>query len=222
MANQAGFICSVLTPEEQSPDRVLDELRPLLDELYIGLEDASARTDDWFTSGGHEVDPYFRAMMIRYHVREHLQRWQAALQMSDVEDDLDVRLPSNVGLHIGWRDRYLVRVRMGDDQAIPVPTTGAAVDFFNQPLFGLDLPILRLFVLWTIARGGVVLHVACPVSATQGRKDSLQLAWLRAAAHPLELAAAAVREDTPAAAEDEVPWEVAETPDERAGRELPR
>jgi hypothetical protein len=211
----------MLTPEDQMPERVLEELKPLLDQLHVALERGVAEADRWFLDGDHEADPYFRAMMIRYHVREFLQAWQAELRM--VDEEVEVRRPSNVGLHISWRDRYAVRVRMGDDRAVPVPTSGAAVDFFNQPLLGMDLPMLHLFVLWSSTSVGVQMQVACPRSAQQSKKETLQLAWRETVRHPVETP---VMETFVApmdqSEEQDVPWIAEDVDDEgQTGEESP-
>jgi hypothetical protein len=217
------FHLGVLTPEEQEPEAVLGRLRPLLDELYLALERAAARTDEWFVAGQHLNDPYFRAMMIRYLAREHLQRWERSLRMTDFEDRVEVRRPSNVGLHIVWADQYVVRVRMGEDGALPVPVTGAAVDFFNQPLLGMEMPYLRLFVVWSRQSTGIDMQVACPAAAKPRKKDTVEVAWRRPVQHPADLVAASVTSVPPAEVEYDVPWElIDEEPVAETGEEPPR
>jgi hypothetical protein len=198
----------MLTPEQQAPGYVSAQLRPLLDQLYVALERAAAKTDDWFRDddGGHATDAYFRAMWIRFLVREHLLGWCAELPMRDVDDAVEVRRPSNVGLHIMWQGRYQVRVRMGDERAVPVPTTAAAVGFFNQPLIGMEMPVLGLFVLWTMTPAGVVLHLACPHRGELGRKESLKVAWTVSVPHPVEVVTPDIVLVPAVAEEQDVPW----------------
>jgi len=174
-----------------APEKLLPELQPLTDTLYVVFESAVVEAQNYLEaktaqirggeSADQRMDPYVFSQLVRFYASEVLDSRQYAGVGYFLE-----RLP-NCGILLNFAGRQ-IRVWKADEGQLPAPgNSRAKQDFYQQALFPDDVP-RKLAVLWESYRSGqVVLILACPKGDGEPW-ESGQSHWEITIPHPAERA----------------------------------
>ena len=160
------------------PDFWHEELKPLLMELDLALQNATPKAHKVFSD--HLQKPVNRPLLsnlIRYFTLEYLK--SANYEASDLEDDdaWALRNLSNNGIEIVYRGSR-IRIRKGVDP--PCPSTGASRDFYQLVLFE-DLEKgqveINILVLWNLSKELLYESEMYLIKPSKGNRKYVKWSW---------------------------------------------
>jgi hypothetical protein len=174
------------------PDEVLDDLRPLTDELWPALESANTKALAFFdaTTAGEprRWDAGTHAQITRYHAIPLLDSAGIKAQEEAGDPPFERIGLANNGICL-VRGRYVIRVRKADDGRLPPPGSIAQEEFYAQQmslpfnLIGIDPPDdpANFVILWGISAIDHAMNdlvLACPSAGKEPH-------WYSKIAHPV-------------------------------------
>jgi hypothetical protein len=188
----------LLTPFSD-PDAVLAAIKPLTDQVHVGLHRLLPTTRAYFDSQNKPVDKTLHAMLTRYQLRHYLL---SKCISAENEEDLgnapfSVRGLSNCGLVVSCVN-CVFRILKWHNCELPASTSAGRFQFYqenlysfepNDPFPGSPVPPLNLVGAWNTdaAHDLASFSVVCPFGEVNGRVASK---WWRTLQLPEDVSAA--------------------------------